>query len=270
MVLDTDAGFDVVRLAGIFRGLIVQHSETTTPGTTTTTPTIIDDAANNEASNSAAATAATAKAAKTLQQDVEEIIHTSLQHIHIFRPTSLASLIATIQTLPAYLFDSSAHHSFERQVSLLVVDSVTAFFWQQRMGREGRGVGSREDEGDEDDTSPTRPEDKTTPTNATLTAALLTSQSLFGHTVIVTRSGHLHSPLITAAHTNSTLQLTITRDAVNKFPVEMAVEEAERDRGVRQDVVEKGRGGLWVKGVKVGSVSVGVGVGEGVVVGAVL
>ena len=212
-------------------------------------------------------------------QDLDAIIHRALHHVHIFRPTSLASLVATIQQLPTYLLHPSAHYSSSRPVSLLLIDSITAFFWQQRMAQESRHTA------DTDATdSTTNPDNSSQTTSyAALTSALRATQALFGCAVVATHWGLL--PSFPASSTTTTppsfrpllphpwpsfptLRLTLVCEPVNRFPVGMGMEAAVRDRALRQVVVEEGRRGLWVWngakgrrvcGVRVGGERVGVG-----------
>ena len=71
-----------------------------------------------------------------LKQDhdgIEDMLVDSLQHVHVFRPGSSASLLATLQSLDSYLFDLSRHVSSTRPLQAIVIDSATAFFWQDKL-----------------------------------------------------------------------------------------------------------------------------------------
>jgi hypothetical protein len=61
----------------------------------------------------------------------QDHIHTSLSHIHIFQPSSLASLIATISSLPSYFLDPK-NGSKGMRVGGIVVDSASTFFWADK------------------------------------------------------------------------------------------------------------------------------------------
>lgn len=65
--------------------------------------------------------------------DAESILYTSLQHVHVFRPTSSPSLLATLQSLKTYLFDTTRHLSANRPLHAILIDSATAFFWQDKL-----------------------------------------------------------------------------------------------------------------------------------------
>ncbi|KAF2275108.1 uncharacterized protein EI97DRAFT_357581, partial [Westerdykella ornata] len=58
---------------------------------------------------------------------IKTSIHTALPHIHIFRPQSWPSLLATLDSLPAYLFDSRRHRSTDRRIHALIIEDVDAF-----------------------------------------------------------------------------------------------------------------------------------------------
>ena len=65
--------------------------------------------------------------------DIEDMLVDSLQHVHVFRPDSSASILATLKSLDAYLFDLSRHVSSTRPVQAIFIDSATAFFWQDKL-----------------------------------------------------------------------------------------------------------------------------------------
>lgn len=55
--------------------------------------------------------------------DTNATVETALQHIHIFRPQSLTSLIATLNNLPTYLLHTS-HPSSDRALGFIALDSA--------------------------------------------------------------------------------------------------------------------------------------------------
>ena len=67
-------------------------------------------------------------------------ISSSLQHLHIFRPQSLASTTATLRSLPEYLLCAQRHVSFEREVSFIAIDSISTLYWQERSEKEDATV----------------------------------------------------------------------------------------------------------------------------------
>jgi DNA-repair protein XRCC2 len=63
---------------------------------------------------------------------LESIVEESMDRLHIFMPESTLSLACTLQDLPRY----HAERMSAQGVSLLVVDSVSAFYWQDRCAAE--------------------------------------------------------------------------------------------------------------------------------------
>lgn len=98
--VDTDGRFDADRLLSVTRGIIQQKLK----------QQMVEQ-----------------------RPDIETILYTSLQHIHVFRPTSSASLLATLQSLESYLFDLTRHISTNRPLHGIFIDSATAFFWQDKL-----------------------------------------------------------------------------------------------------------------------------------------
>ncbi|KAJ3570253.1 hypothetical protein NP233_g4523 [Leucocoprinus birnbaumii] len=60
--------------------------------------------------------------------NVEDLITTALDRLHVFQPTSSHQLAATVQHLPKYL----ATNLPEADLGILAVDSITAFYWSDR------------------------------------------------------------------------------------------------------------------------------------------
>ncbi|KAF8606123.1 hypothetical protein BDV93DRAFT_520980 [Ceratobasidium sp. AG-I] len=63
---------------------------------------------------------------------VAEIVEKSLKRIHVFRPTSTISLATTLMALPAY----HRSHMPNEEIGMLMVDSLSAFFWTDRWAAE--------------------------------------------------------------------------------------------------------------------------------------
>ncbi|KAF2675013.1 hypothetical protein BT63DRAFT_449996 [Microthyrium microscopicum] len=85
----------------------------------------------------------------TLDDEVlNAITMVALSHVHIFRPASQQSLLATLDTLPTYLLGNK-HRSSSRHLSSIVIDSASAFYWQLRGTQEDRKAealdGNKED-----------------------------------------------------------------------------------------------------------------------------
>lgn len=61
------------------------------------------------------------------------MLSSSLQHIHVFRPESSSSLLATLQSLSTYLYELHRHLSSSRPLHSIFIDSAGAFFWQDKL-----------------------------------------------------------------------------------------------------------------------------------------
>ncbi|KAI5307314.1 hypothetical protein KEM56_000021 [Ascosphaera pollenicola] len=75
---------------------------------------------------------------------LQELVVESLKHVHVFRPSSSAELLTILHHLPAYLLqtnDESAstmpkHYSRSRPVHSLLIDSASAFYYQDARANE--------------------------------------------------------------------------------------------------------------------------------------
>jgi len=183
-----------------------------------------------------------------------QIIMNALKHVHIFRPQSLQSLVATVQTLPRYLLNPTKHPSSERSLDLLAIDSIGAFFWQEKMTEEALKFDSEE--------FSTHNNQRHTAANqySHLVTHLRALQQRFGCAIIATNWGISPAPPQRGALYTSyrsflppvwqafiTTRIVVERDAVTKFPVGMLPKQAKRDAPVRQAAVDEGRFSAWVE-----------------------
>ncbi|KAH0845956.1 hypothetical protein FOPE_11731 [Fonsecaea pedrosoi] len=193
---------------------------------------------------------------------IQQVIRSSLDHIHVFRPQSSAQLISTLSSLHAYLFDGSRHHSMHRPLSLIVIDSATAFYWQDRSDQamaqlESPGTGLRGG-----GPSPSRA--------AQAIEILKTLQEKFACAVVFSAVSTISTPPFPSSSTRpphdtttsgptilapaasdtrfvspwtsyATLSLSLARLPIAQFPAQMGLEECLRDREKRLDAVHKGR-----------------------------
>jgi hypothetical protein len=104
VVFDTDGRFDVHRLRLIMNSHIL-----------------------------ACFSAAAAASSLPSTEELDTLTTAALEHIHIFRPQSSREMMEILKTLPAYLFDFSCHHSAHRRLDALLVDGISAFYWQDRL-----------------------------------------------------------------------------------------------------------------------------------------
>ncbi|CAD0094214.1 unnamed protein product, partial [Aureobasidium vineae] len=61
----------------------------------------------------------------------QQIIHAHLQHIHIFYPSTISSLIATVSSLPTY-FLSPSNPSFCKRVGGIFISTPSTYFWDDK------------------------------------------------------------------------------------------------------------------------------------------
>ena len=211
VVLDTDERFSIERLVQVMRHYINQQIKARNDD---------DQAPDKEPQHPSEAS-------------ITELISRSLQHIHIFRPQSLASATATLSALPCYLLDPSAHHSATRPLHSILIDSLTAFHW----GAQASSDGAR---------APYAP----------LTAALQAQAALFDAAIVGT-SVSPFSGTGRAADASVVprpwpalrpLRLRVARSPVPKVAPRLSVEEALRGRGERATEVERGRFEAVVEG----------------------
>ncbi|KAL5354982.1 hypothetical protein BJX96DRAFT_170237 [Aspergillus floccosus] len=246
--IDTDGRFDVERLRTIAQGVIRKR--------------LPDQDATTHA------------------DDIHATITTSLQHLHIFRPQSSASLLATLQRLDTYLFDLSRHFSSTRPLHSIFIDSASAFFWQDKLHDE---VARVEDIGrayaDIEHDRRHKQSFYLSEMYAELVAELKRLQRRFSCALIYTTTAWSGRPAtngpgdsnpgpftlydphsLTLKFPSSrpslpapwgtfpTVRLLVRREAVRPFPPGMAPAEAQGDAAMRQGVVRRGRFSAWVNG----------------------
>lgn len=164
-------------------------------------------------------------------------IAAALSHVHIFRPQSLASLHATLQSLPDYFFEGS-HPSTARPLSFLALDSLTAFHWQTKAAEEDLAFANQN--------PPVSEPSEANPVSPEAGKPNSTSQPDLP-TLLKSTATTLNAPLVLTSHSVAintprsalpTLRLTASRRAVRNFPPTISVVEALREAGDRQRAVE--------------------------------
>lgn len=213
---------------------------------------------------------------------LEAILLTSLQHVHVLRPQSSSSLLATFHSLDTYLFDLSRHVSSNRRLHAIIIDSASAFFWQDRLRDEvariediGRPLAGIEREREQkqsfyiSDLYAELVKELKRLQRRFSCAIIFTTTSLTGktssshHTQSYQTSGpfDLYNPPAPPTKTPAlrpflpapwgtfpTLRLVVQRDAVRPFPPNITVHNAERDAANRHEVVKQGKFSGWVNG----------------------
>ncbi|KAG9314459.1 hypothetical protein JVU11DRAFT_5256 [Chiua virens] len=64
--------------------------------------------------------------------DPQESVRRSLARLHLFRPTSLSQLAASIASLPAYHTSQMPN----QEIAVLAIDSISSFYWPERFAAE--------------------------------------------------------------------------------------------------------------------------------------
>ncbi|KAK4627314.1 hypothetical protein CLAFUW4_04423 [Fulvia fulva] len=187
---------------------------------------------------------------------INDAIHTSLKHIHIFHPQSLPSAIATLNFLQSYLFNATRHSSFDRPVAFIALDSASSFYWQARSDADDAALLANTSE-----TSQRTPQGY-----PHLTAALKNASRIL-HAPIIYTTRYTGSGPPKSNNSNTgfelgprsfrpnlpqpwgtlpILRLVVRRMEVRKLPVGITVEQAQREDEARRKVVEKGKFEVFV------------------------
>ena len=174
---------------------------------------------------------------------IREVVISALKHIHIFRPQSLASTIATIDALPTYLLKQTRHYSFDREVAFVALDSASAFYWQDRSETEDATFLAK--------TTTFSPAGQTSAFFQLATAIKSVARSFDCPAIFTSwylgpqqRQGDGASskslrPQIPPLQAD--LRLVLRRLPVRKFPPGLSLEGALREAAVRREAVEEGK-----------------------------
>ncbi|KAJ5818063.1 hypothetical protein N7474_003654 [Penicillium riverlandense] len=231
--IDTDGRFDADRLRTVAREIVRQR-----------VPSDVDN--------------------KPSTEDLETLLVSSIQHVHVFRPQSSSTLLATICALDTYLFDLSQHRSASRPLQMIAIDSVTAFFWQDRLREEAsrtETIGRPQKE--IDGLRESKQLFSLSDLYADLVKELKQLQRRFGCAVVYTAtipggrpantndaSGpfeqYMARPSLRPAlpapwGTFPALRLIVHRSQVRPFPPGINTQDAEREAPLRQSVVDQGK-----------------------------
>ncbi|KAL9103339.1 MAG: hypothetical protein Q9163_001605 [Psora crenata] len=180
------------------------------------------------------------------------LVFDSLAHLHIFRPQSTSSLLATLVSVPSYLLSQPyAHFSANRALGLVVIHDLSAFLWQDRL--------SSDDEiGPYDANNAKKGTDSPfVESYRKLVAHLRNIHNLFSCTIIASncslssttsvmgqRALRPHLPAVWNSF--CPLKVVVERDTVSRFRPGMSVEEALREKDQRWEAVEKSGYSVWV------------------------
>jgi len=186
------------------------------------------------------------------EQDMSALISDSLTHLHIFRPQSFSSVLATLATLPAYLLaQPSTHFSTNRPLGLLALNDLSSFLWQDRQ------------DADEEAGIPTNVHAEKANNSVllqryrTLVSILRDIQHRFSCTIVATnwglspatsKAGHraLRRNLPSVWNNFCTVNVVVERDRIRKFGPGMSIEEALKEGPHRWEAVAKSGFSAWV------------------------
>ena len=182
------------------------------------------------------------------RSSMKHMIADCLKHVHIFRPTSLASTVHTLNNLSTYLFNQSEHHSFDRAIAFIAIDSASAFYWQTRVEADQAALL----------TSTTKDVSPPQPVNYTDLASALRLASRTLSTPVIYTARDYNPPLQQSHNLPSafvgtfsyrpclpqlqpTMRFVIRRADVRKLPAGISLEDAMRENDIRKKVVALGK-----------------------------
>lgn len=180
----------------------------------------------------------------SVEDNLRNLITRCLDHVHIFRPQSWDSMIATLLSLPDYLFDPIRHKSTFHRIEHLILEDIDAFAWSLRAAHS-----SAPSAGNVNPLSAA---------SEALIAQIANLSTLLSCNVILTSPSILSTSFRPALPTSWPSGMIATRLAVRrvevlKFAPEMSVEQAEAERRQRWEVVQRGRFECWKVGTGVGA-----------------
>jgi len=198
----------------------------------------------------------------TLTQDaVQATAREAMNHILTFRPQSSSQLLSILDSLPTFLLDRTRHSSIYRPLGLIILDSATSFYWQDRYDRDMARLQSKTP-GLVESTSPSRTAQiierlkalqvrfectvvfsTTTTTPPTLTSSHAPPQvQVQGQAQTqTTPSAPQQGPGISPWTAYATLTMTLSRTRVPQFAPQMSMDECLRDAEKRFDAVKNAR-----------------------------
>lgn len=186
------------------------------------------------------------------EQQEAALITDSLTHLHIFRPQSSSSVLATLSAVSTYLLaQPSAHFSTNRPLGLLALNDLSSFLWQDRL------------DADEEAGIPTKMYAEKANNSVllqryrTLVSILRDIQHRFSCTIAATnwglslatsKGGHraLRPSLPSVWNNFCTVNVVVERDRIKKFGSGMSVEEALKEGSQRWEAVERSGFFGWV------------------------
>lgn len=216
VILDTDSQFDIIRLQDVVSSLLTLRLNACSPDAAALPPS-----------------------------DFSTLLHDAIQHIHVFRPQSPASLLTTLESVPTYLMTSSAHYSPLRPLQTLILTNLNAFFWQTQLESDG---------GPQSDNKNAHP---LTQYYRSVVQELSKVQQIFGCVIVAAnqglstlqwmRKGDVSMKPYMPGVWNDfcTLKLIVGKEVVRKFGPGISADEAMHEREQRQRAVAES--GFWCR-----------------------
>ncbi|KAL8780266.1 MAG: hypothetical protein Q9213_006542 [Squamulea squamosa] len=170
-----------------------------------------------------------------------QLVHKTLDHLHVFRPQSSSSLLITLSSLRSYILDVRSHISANRAVGAIILNHVDTFLWQDRL------------DDAEAQTIDTKKLGLLSSRFRDLVAHVRRLQVDFSCLVVATTSalsstthtcidGHpvpvLQSHLPSVWRSFVTVRLICEREQICKFPLGMSAEEAAVEAEQRREAVD--------------------------------
>ena len=219
--IDTESHFDILRFQTVLRHGFLRHE------------------------NSAA----------LASSDLESIVMSCLQQLHIFRPQSSAALLATIRSIQGYVFSLTRHYSGARPLQAVILSNISAFIHQDRL------------ESDEDlllgsalprsNTATQRSSSLYIQRYRDIVSALREVQAIFSCTILAgnialsplqpsSLGPFLRPHLPTVWNSFCAAKIIVVRKRTPKFPPSISSEEAALEASMRRNAVIKSGFCGWV------------------------
>ncbi|KAF2224067.1 hypothetical protein BDZ85DRAFT_260338 [Elsinoe ampelina] len=177
-----------------------------------------------------------------LETVVQDMIETSLQHLHVFLPQTIDSLISSIECLTEYLMDKSRHLSMHRSMHSIMLDSASAFYWTDRHETDLANVPDTFEEATQ--RRGVRAISAYPALRSALTRASRQLQCPVIYTATELQPKHLQttnrslpSSLPKSWHTFPDIRLLVQKRPVRPFPIATSAIEAARDANDRNSAV---------------------------------
>jgi len=165
---------------------------------------------------------------RSTESQLKQLLRESLCHLHIFRPPSWSTLLATLRSLPAYLLDPARHQTLHRCVHSIILEDTDAYVSSIRNA--GSGVA---DNGNSLSAASTQ-----------LTTHVQKLATLLSCAVILTSysvAPSLVRPTLPASWPQGSLvtRLALRRVEMARFAPTVGIEEAESERQQHWEMVRQ-------------------------------